>query len=128
MTQEEFIRVLNKEGYSYEIEGNKIIVTSKGNVWLESLTSIPSGVEFKNRSDIRFPSLETLPPGVEFKNGGEIHLVSLKTIPPGVKFNNGGDVKLSSTGIGYFDNWSGNIKGIDPKSLLNVMIKQGMFL
>jgi hypothetical protein len=147
MTQEEFIAILNRENYSYEIEGDKIIVNRKGdvdlesltslspgvefrndgNVWLESLTSIPSGVEFKNRSDVRFPSLETLPPSVKFKNGGYVHLVSLKTIPPGVEFKNGGDVKLSSIGIGYFNDWKGNIEGIASKRLLNVMIKQGIF-
>jgi hypothetical protein len=30
MTQEEFISVLNGKGYSYEIEGDQIIITRKG--------------------------------------------------------------------------------------------------
>ena len=127
MTREEFIEILKEKDYSYEIEGDKIIVTENGNVWLESLTSIPSGVEFKNRNDVRFPSLETLPPGVKFKNGGEVHLVSLKTIPPGVEFKNKSDVKLSSIGIGYFNDWKGNIEGIDNKRLLNFLISKGVF-
>ena len=128
MTREEFIGVLDEKGYSYKIEGDKIIITENGNVWLESLTSIPSGVEFKNRTDIRFPSLETLPPSVKFNNGGQVHLVSLKTIPPGVEFKNKLDVKLSSIGIGYFNDWNGNIEGIDSKRLLNFMISKGMFI
>ena len=57
MTQKEFIEVLKKKGYSYEIQGDKIIVTENGNVWLESLTSIPSGVEFRNEGYVRLVSL-----------------------------------------------------------------------
>ncbi len=87
MTREEFIKELNREKYSYEIEGNKIIVTHDRNVWLDSLTS--------------------LPPGVVFRNGGYVDLRSLIG--------------------GYFDDWKGNIKGIDPKRLLNFMISKGVF-
>jgi hypothetical protein len=57
MTREEFIEVLDDKGYSYEIEGNKIVVTGKGDVWLGSLTSLPSGVEFGNRGDVWLKSL-----------------------------------------------------------------------
>ena len=57
MTQEEFIKVLNREKYSYEIEGDKIIVTSKGNVYLDSLTSLPSGVEFNNGGGVDLESI-----------------------------------------------------------------------
>ena len=48
MTQEEFIEVLDKKGYSYEREGNKIVVTYKFYVDLVSLTSLPPGVVFNN--------------------------------------------------------------------------------
>jgi hypothetical protein len=88
MTNEEFIKILDKKGYSYEIEGDKIIVTHDWDVYLESLTSIP--------------------PGVEFKNGGGVHLGSLVS--------------------GWFEDWSGNIEGIDSKRLLNVMISKGVFI
>ena len=87
MTREEFIEILKKEGYSYKIEGDKLVVTGNGDVWLDSLTS--------------------LPPGVVFKNRGRVYLRSL-------------------TGR-WFDEWTGNIEGIDSKRLLNVMIKQGVF-
>jgi len=42
-----------------------------------------------------------------------------------VEFKNGSNVLLKQ--IGYFYDWKGNIKGVDPKRLLNMMIKQGVF-
>ena len=106
MTQEEFIEILDEEGYSYKIEGDKIVVTHNGYVDLRSLTS--------------------LPPGVVFKNGGNVNLSALTSIPPGVVFKNGGDVGLKSIGV-WFEYWESNLKGIESKRLLNVMIKQGVF-
>ena len=107
MTQEEFINVLNKEGYSYEIEGDKIIVTYKWNVYLNSLTS--------------------LPPSVVFRNGGYVNLVSLTSLPPGVEFKNEGDVYLPSLIDGFFNRWEGNIEGIAPRRLFDLMISKGVF-
>lgn len=124
MTREEFIKKLNK-GYSYKLEGDKIVVTDGGSVALGSLTSIPTGVEFKNGGDVYLGSLETLPLGVEFKNGGSVYLRSLTYITPGVEFNNRAGVYLSP--IEWFNEWEGSIEGIDSKRLLNVMIKQGVF-
>ena len=88
MTREEFIEVLDDNGYSYEMEGNKIVVTNEGSVWLESLTSLPPGVEFRNK----------------------------------------GDVDLDSLTGGWFEDWRGNIEGIDSKRLFNFMISKGMFI
>ena len=107
MTREEFIKVLDEKGYSYEIEGDRIIVTHNWHVDLQSLTSLPPGVEFKNGGDVDLRSLTSLPPGVVFKNGGYVYLGLL---------------------IGrWFEDWTGNIEGIDPKDLFNLMIKQGIF-
>ena len=106
MTQEEFIEVLEEKRYSYEIEGDKIIVTQDGNVYLSSLETIPSGVGFENDGNVDLDSLETLPPGVEFKNEGGVGLNSL-------------------TG-GRFSFWKGNIEGIKPNRLLNKMIEDGL--
>ena len=113
------------------------------------LKTIPSGVEFKNGYDVNLKSLETLPPGVEFKNGHAVYLNSLQTLPPGVVFRNAGPVNLESLktlppGVefnnksfvvnlysligGYHSDWSGNIKGISSKRLLNHMISKGMFI
>ena len=147
MTREEFIQILNDKGYSYEIEGDKIVVTHEGSVDLESLKTLPPGVEFNNEGHVYLDSLKTLPPGVEFNNGRDVYLQSLETLPPGVEFKNKGDVDLRSlktlppgvvfkkgenvyldslTGY-WFYNWKGNIEGIDSNTLLNGMIKRGIF-
>ena len=108
MTREEFIQVLDKKGYSYKIEGDNIVVTHGGSVWLDSLTSLPPGVEFNNKEDV--------------------YLDRLTSLSPDVVFNNGRDVKLNSLIGGHFNKWEGNIRGIDDKSLLNLMISKGMFI
>ena len=104
MTQEAFIKVLDRKDYSYKIKGDLIVVTYKGSVSFDALTS--------------------LPPGVEFRNGGYVVLPSLTSLPSGVVFKNGEDVYLGR----WFKEWKGNIEGIDSKRLLNVMIKQGVFI
>ena len=111
MTQKEFIKVLKEEGYSYEIEGDKIIVTHRG-----------------HRGNVYLGALTSLPPGVEFRNGWYIYLNRLTSLPPGMEFKNGGDVLLRDLIGGYFKDWEGNIKGIKSKRLLNKMIKDGMFI
>ena len=155
MTQEAFIKVLKKEltqllselKYSYKMSGDKIIVTSKGQVNLQSLTSLPPDVEFRNGGGVYFNSLTSLPPGVEFRNGenvgfgsltslppsvefrnrGDVELKYLTSIPPGVEFKNGGNIYLRSLVGGWFSDWKGNIEGIESNRLLNVMIKQRVF-
>ena len=73
-------------------------------------------------------SLTSLPSGVEFRNGGNVYFRALKSLPPGVEFRNKGNVFLWDLIGGYFHKWKGNIKYIDSKSLLNLMIKRGMFI
>ena len=130
MTREEFIKELDEKRYLYKIEGDKIVVTEEWIVHLDSLESLPPDVQFNNRGYVDLNSLETLPPGVVFNNGGDVSLSSLKELPPGVQFNNRGTVYLNSLigGKGWFHKWPGNIEGIDSKTLLNVMIKRGVFL
>jgi hypothetical protein len=67
----------------------------------------------------------SLPPGVVFKNRGNVYLSSLTSISPGVKFENEGDVYLKAL-EDWFNDWKGNMEGIDSKRLLNLMIKQGV--
>jgi hypothetical protein len=129
MTQEEFIKILDKKGYSYKIEGDRIVVTYEGNVDLESLTSLPPSVVFKNGGAVDLEGPTSLPPGVVFKNRGNVYLSSLTSISPGVKFENEGnegDVYLKAL-EDWFNDWKGNIEGIDEKRLLNKMIKDGVF-
>ena len=147
MTREEFIKVLDNKKYSYKMKGDNIVVTRSGHVGLESLTSLPPGVEFNNKGIVGLESLTSLPPGVEFnnegfvdldslkslppgvvfKNGGGVYLKSLTSLPPGVEFNNEGFVSLRSLVGGWFKDWKGNIEGVDSKKLLNVMISKGIF-
>jgi hypothetical protein len=128
MTQEEFIGVLDEKGYSYKIEGDKLVVTRKGYVDLNSLTSLPPDVVFNNGGGVNLRSLTSLPPDVVFNNVLDVNLNSLTSLPPGVEFNNGGSVYLRSLIGGGFEHWSGNIDGIYNKMLLNLMIKQGVFI
>ena len=147
MTQEEFIKVLDEKRYSYEIEGDKIIVTDrmtveldhirslppgvvfkcKWNVRSKSITSLPPDVEFENDGNVILDSLTSISPGVEFNYGGEVDLRSLTSLPPGVVFKNEGVVDLRSLIGGQFNYWNGNIEGISSNMLLNVMIKQVVF-
>lgn len=107
MTREKFIKKLEDSQYPYEIQGNKIVVTHEGHVELESLTSLPSRTEFRNRGYVYLDSLTSLPSDVVFGNGREIYLDSLT-----------GD---------FFSKWGGNIEGVDSKRLLNLMISKGLF-
>ena len=149
MTREEFIEILDRERYSYKIEGDKIIVTHKGEVYLMTLTSLPPGVVFKNTGVLHLDSLISLPLGVEFKNTHNVILNDIKTIHLGVEFMNERDVFLPPFGLlrihpgvefknglgvyftsepGWYVLWESDIEGIDSKRLLNVMIKRGMFI
>ena len=126
MTRKKFIKELEEEGYSYEIEGDKIIVTHNGGVWLGVLTTLPNGVKFENRGSVWLNALTTLPADVKFENRGYVILDALTTLPADVKFENGGDVNLNSLVGGWFGDWSGNIDGIASKRLLNFMISKGI--
>jgi hypothetical protein len=124
MTREAFIDVLR---CSYEIEGDKIIVTHKGWVVLDLLEEIPSDVHFNNSGGVSLGLLKEIPSGVQFNNGDLVEFNSLKRISSSVQFNNESTVYLRSlTGDGFIY-WEGNIKGINNKRLLNMMIKQGVF-
>ena len=130
MTQEEFIKVLEEKDYSYEIEGDKIIVTYKGDVYLSTKSWTPPDVpdeELSNRWAEWLNLLTSLPSGVEFRNERHVYLEALTSLPPGVEFRNEGDVDLGALIGGWFYEWKGNIEGIDSKRLLNLMIKQGLF-
>ena len=93
MTREEFIELLDIMGYSYEIEGDRIIVTRDILIYLEAPEELPAGVQFNNK--------------------GHIHLPSLMNIPSDVRFNNRGTIWLDSLIDGNFDNWEGNIEPDD---------------
>lgn len=126
MTREEFIRILKEKRY-YKIEGDRIVVTRKGDVFLPILTSLPPGVEFKNEGGVFLPSLTSLPSGVVFSNEGSVRLNVLTSISPGTEFKNLGYVDLYALIGGWFEEWKGNIEGIGSKRLLNFMISRKIF-
>ena len=76
-------------------KGNKLIVGG-GGVYLDSLTSLPERVEFKNESYVYLNSLTSLPERVEFKNKGNVYLNSLTSLSEGFEFKNKGNVYLDS--------------------------------
>ncbi len=150
MTRDEFIQILKRGKYSYEIDGDKLVVTegdTDGDVNLNARASLPPNVVFKNKGFVDLSALITLPPGFEFKNGGTVDLATLTSLPPDVQFKNGrsvylgaltslppevefkneGDVDLYALIGGYFGDWKGNIKGINSDRLLNFMISKGVF-
>ena len=139
MTREEFIEILDREGYPYKISNGKIVITnkSKGNIHLvgsimgdgsiDIIDEIPSGVIFQGRGAVNLSSLETLPPDVEFRNSGNVDLDNLKLpVDLADSFNNSGHITFSN--LYWRGNFEGNIDGIDNKRLFRFMIKQGMFI
>ena len=127
MTREEFIEVLDRERYSYKIQGNKIVITYGMSADLRSLESLPAGVEFNNKGCVDLRLLKSLPPGVKFRNEGYVNLESLTGLPPDVEFNNEGYIWLESLIGGLFHHWKGNIEGVNNKRLMNLMISKGLF-
>jgi hypothetical protein len=144
MTREEFIEILDREGYSYKISSNdKLVITSRGKRGINLVGSIiddtanggqmviiideiPSGIIFQGNGGVNLSSLEVLPPDVEFRNIGEVDLSSMK-LPTDLadSFNNSGDIIFSN--LYWKGNWRGNIEGIDNKRLFRLMVKQEAF-
>jgi hypothetical protein len=108
MTQHEFVQVLKGNRIRFERAGDEILVTHQGSV--------------------RLPSLKILTSDVRFENQGHVYLSSLEILPPGVRFENRGEVYLPSLVGGWFEDWVGNIGGVDPRRLLNLMIDKKLFL
>jgi len=66
MNQSKFKKLLDQKGYSYTVDKSQIIVTHDGYVNLESVTSLPDNVTFKNHGHIDLRSVTSLPEGVTF--------------------------------------------------------------
>jgi hypothetical protein len=150
MTQKEFTKVLKKNGHTYELVDNKVIVTSPNiTLYLDTLTEIPSGIIFNNGGFVDLSSLVEIPSDIEFNNAGHVMLKSLRDLPPSIKFNNRGHVWLNSLGRipynllnldnikdiylgplfgGWISGWEGNIRGVESKRLLNLMSSKEMFI
>jgi hypothetical protein len=131
MTREEFIQILDKKGYTYELVGDKIVIFSgdfNNDIKLGALESIPSDVVFRNRGNVYLLSLYSIPPGIIFDNAGSVFFeFMLESISSSVVFNNRLYIYLKFFNGGNMDVWGGNIKGIHSKRLFNLMIKQKVF-
>ena len=146
MTREEFKQELDDRKYSYEEEGNKIIVNNIGIVDLDHLETLPEGIIFSNSDNVYLDSLKVLPEGIIFSNTGAVSLESLETLSNGIIFSNTGSVYLKDLKTipygfefmdstpyldsifgGFFSAWNGNIEGIGGNRLLNKMIKDKLF-
>ena len=115
MTRKELLIELYLRNYQYEIEGDKIIITNGD-----------PGRSGLGEDRIILEHFKTIPGGVIFNNAGLVDLDSLTSIPNDVEFHCL-DVNLEFLIGGWLEDWSGNIKGIDRNSLLNLMISKGVF-
>ena len=117
MTREEFIGMLDKKGYSYKGEGDKIIVNDKRDISFPFLTELPDNIEFRNGGYIDLRGVTTLLPGVVFNNKGSVGLSYVTTLYPGVVFRNEGDVSLRSLRAIPYDVVLSNNGDIDLRDL-----------
>lgn len=125
MTREEFINMLKEKGFGYEISGNTINVNHEYNfsvVEINDPIEIPNGVKFTNLGSVWISDLLGINPGVEFHNGGTINLFRRET-ERGDGFRKIYRI-FSTNKIEHVH----AIDGIDPKRLLNLMIKKGLFM
>ena len=74
------------------VEGEQIT----GNLYLESLTTLPDNITFNVGGNLYLESLTTLPDNITFNVGGNLDLESLTTLPDNITFNVGGDLYLES--------------------------------
>jgi len=96
MTREEFIKVLDEKGFKHYEEGDSLVVDhdQERSLHLNSLTSLPPNIVFRNSGDVWLDGLDSLPSGIRFENSGEASLRRLRNLPFVVEFNNGRDVSL----------------------------------
>ena len=127
MAKETFINILERYGYSYSVEGDKIIMGGKDPINLPGVKRLPTNVVFQNNASVQLGDVEYIPEGTVFKNDGIVYLPSLKKIHPSVILDNNESIYLGFLAGRWLDLWDGNIVGIDSKRLLNSMINKGVF-
>jgi hypothetical protein len=143
MTREEFIDLLKDKGYSYEIEGDRIIITHGGmvaillsvpiplnlkvefrndeHVDLNNATELPEDIVFNNTNDVFLGSLKNLPKGIKFQNTNDVFIgMNLEDLPSWLEFNNGNYVWLGN--VNTFK-WDCKISGIRGAKIINLLIK-----
>ena len=122
MTREGFIKKLDDLGYSYVLDGDKIVVTHYTNVYLNNITELPDNVCFANGASVYLSNLVKLSKGLEFRNLGSVNMSLIKDFS-GALFANRESVWTES-----FNNinWECNIPGIRKGVLFGLMVKRGL--
>jgi hypothetical protein len=95
MTRSKFMDILESEEISFYEQENRIIVDEPSIFDLE-ITSIPSGVIFRNGGDVYLDLVTNLPKDTEFENYGSVFIQSVVSFSKGIKFRNRGDVNIES--------------------------------
>ena len=107
MTREEFIRALDERGISYSLEGERIVVGSGDEYYIDLgdpwITSLPPDVTFRNVGSLNLGEISQLPEGVVFDNGGAIFAEGVTRIPRGTKFGKRVKSILIKSGTINFD-------------------------
>jgi len=89
-----FIKILKEKGYEYVRNGGRIVVTHKGDVFLDKLKKLSKNITFANGGDVDLGNLKKLPGATKFANKGDVFLDKLKELPETAKFANSGGVYL----------------------------------
>lgn len=133
MTREEFLKILEKNNYSYVIESDNSIVITVVNtgINLNELETMPENVVFENQGSVHLYSLGSLPEGTIFRNAENVYIKHFKNIHPTVRFYNKSDLWIMNPRSGwkalhYSEGF--NIEDINSKELLNSMISKGIFI
>jgi hypothetical protein len=77
MNTEQFKNTLDQNRCTYTENDGNITVNYQGDVYLDSLTTLPEGTKFENQGYVYLRSLTTLPEGTKFENKGDVNLSSL---------------------------------------------------
>ena len=120
MTREEFIGILDREGYSYDIDGGSIVVNHDSDVGFKEL-DIPDNVIFNNDGNV-FMGISEIHPSVVLNNNGGFFLFDDNDLRIATNDYSPGHYIFYSK-----DHYEGWLKNIDNKRLINLMIKQGVF-
>lgn len=86
---------LDKEGFNFYEQGNKIIIDEPSLFDLD-VDSIPPDVTFRNGGDIYLDFVTVLPKNTEFENDGHVYVQGVTSLSEGIKFRNKGDVNMES--------------------------------
>lgn len=95
MRRDKFMDILDEEGFNFYEQGNKIIIDEPC-LFDMDISSIPSGVVFRNGGDVYLDYVTNIPKDTEFENDGHVFVQGAISLSTGIKFRNKGDVNMES--------------------------------